>query len=83
MCSIITINLYCKRCGKYLGNTVEDKKCTAARLGGRNYHPYPEYRTETYRVNWTQCDDCQYEYSVYCDAIRSGISYPTPNPPFN
>ncbi|KAF5694845.1 hypothetical protein FDENT_974 [Fusarium denticulatum] len=82
MCSTITINLYCKRCGKYLGNTVDVQKCEVARREG-HYHARRERRTETYRVNWTQCEACQYEYSVYCDAIRSGVSYPAPNPPFN
>ncbi|KAF5591859.1 hypothetical protein FPCIR_5927 [Fusarium pseudocircinatum] len=85
MCSTITINMYCKRCNKYLGNTVDIQKCESARRRGHSHHANRnhERRTETYRLNWTQCEACQYEYSVYCDAIRSGVPYPAPNPPFN
>ncbi|KAF5535439.1 hypothetical protein FNAPI_12082 [Fusarium napiforme] len=82
MCSIVTINLYCKRCRKHLGNTVDDRKCGAARQGGRDYHPYPERRTETYRLKWQDCKDCQYEYRMYLHALHNGLDWPEPNPPF-
>ncbi|KAF5586815.1 hypothetical protein FPANT_7108 [Fusarium pseudoanthophilum] len=83
MCSIVTINFHCKRCGKYLGNTVDERKCADVRRRGTPFHRRADRRTETYNMKWQECDDCQYEYEMYLHALQTGIRYPAPNPPFN
>ncbi|RKL52182.1 hypothetical protein BFJ70_g895 [Fusarium oxysporum] len=83
MCSIAYTTIYCRRCGKYLGNNEETRMCAGARLRGQGYHRRLESKNETYHSNWTNCPACEHEYEVYVYSRRVGIPYPRPEPPFN
>ncbi|EXL51679.1 hypothetical protein FOCG_07506 [Fusarium oxysporum f. sp. radicis-lycopersici 26381] len=64
MCSIVYTTIYCRRCGKYLGNNEETRMCAGARLRGQGYHRRLESKNETYHSNWTNCPACEHEYEV-------------------
>ncbi|KAJ4044775.1 hypothetical protein NW761_008309 [Fusarium oxysporum] len=83
MCSIVYTTIYCRRCGKYLGNNEETRMCASARRRGQGYHRRLESKNETYHSNWTNCPACEHEYEVYMYSRQEGIPYPRPNPPFN
>ncbi|KAJ0130120.1 hypothetical protein HZ326_26785, partial [Fusarium oxysporum f. sp. albedinis] len=48
MCSIVYTTIYCRRCGKYLGNNEETRMCAGARRRGQGYHRRLESTNETY-----------------------------------
>ncbi|SCO92245.1 uncharacterized protein FRV6_16373 [Fusarium oxysporum] len=83
MCSIVYTTIYCRRCGKYLGNNEETRMCASGRRRGQGYHRRLESKNETYHSNWTNCPACEHEYEVYMYSRQQGIPYPRPNPPFN